>query len=252
VHPEAQDHLQREDRMTRTRPGVVTYKNAAGEQIAAPLDRDSLTLGRARTCDIVVRLPTVSRLHARIEEQHERYVLFDAGSSNGTFVNSQRIDGGHPLTSGDTIWLGSPHAVLMFVDPEETLALPVSNAPAPLQIDEQARTVQVHGVPTALSPLEYNLLVFLAHNHATVCTREECFRAAWGQPYDHATCDDALNACIAKLRRNLRQSADSVGRDPPALVTVPRVGFRLDTPIVWAERAEPTIAPVLSASSAES
>ncbi|MEP7188813.1 MAG: hypothetical protein ABI901_06470, partial [Roseiflexaceae bacterium] len=61
--------------------------------------------------------------------------------------------------------------------------------------------------------------------------------AVWGQPYDHATCEDALNACIAKLRRNLRAAADSAGQEPPQITTVQRVGFRLDSDVAFAPHA---------------
>ena len=88
--------------------------------------------------------------------------------------------------------------------------------------------------PVQLSPLEYGLLLHLAHNPGTVCTREGSFLAVWGQPYDHATCEDALNACIAKLRRNLRAAAESAGQEPPQITTVQRVGFRLDSDVAFA------------------
>jgi len=92
-------------------------------------------------------------------------------------------------------------------------------------------------VPVQLSPLEYGMLLHLAHNPGTVCTREGTFLAVWGQPYDHATCEDALNACIAKLRRNLRSAADTAGQEHPPITTVQRVGFRLDCAVAFAPGA---------------
>jgi adenylate cyclase len=49
------------------------------------LFRDSLTLGRAETNDIVVIDPMASRVHARIEKRADQFALVDQ-SSNGTFV----------------------------------------------------------------------------------------------------------------------------------------------------------------------
>ncbi len=114
--------------------------------------------------------------------------------------------------------------------------MPSSVAVPPLYIDEDAHIVQVYGVLADLSPLEFNLLLHLATNPGTVCTREGSFLAVWGQPYDHATCEDALNACIAKLRRNLRTAAQATGHEPPAITTVQRVGFRLDADVAFAPR----------------
>jgi DNA-binding response OmpR family regulator len=163
--------------------------------------------------------------------------LFDAGSANGTFVNGQRIEQGWQLRSGDTIWLGLSDVTISFTDPEETLVAAAEDRPPALLIDEDARTVKAHGVLVQLSPLEYGLLLHLANHPGTVCTRESCFLTVWGYPYDHATCEDALNACIAKLRRNLRAASASAGQEPPQFTTVQRVGLRLDADVAYAPRS---------------
>jgi DNA-binding response OmpR family regulator len=216
---------------------MLTYRPADGDEVRIKLRQDVTTLGRSDSCSVVIPLPVISRLHARIELQHDRYLLYDAGSANGTFVNGKRIEQPLQLSTGDEIWLGSADVTLHFSDPEETLVMPQSIAPAPIFIDEDARTVMVYGVPIQLSPLEYGLLLHLAHNPGTVCTREGTFLAVWGQPYDHATCEDALNACIAKLRRNLRSAAESARQEPPPITTVQRVGFRLDAEVAFAPGA---------------
>lgn len=221
--------------MPRTKPGILTLQLAAGGGAQIRLELDVTTIGRSQSCVIVVPLPTVSRLHALIELQHDRYVLSDADSANGTFVNGRQIGQGHHLSTGDEIWLGTPEATLSFSDPEETLVV-AGGLPPPLLIDERARAIQVYGVPAFLSPLEYGLLLHLATHPGTVCTRESCFQEVWGQPYDPATCEDALNACVAKLRRNLRASAESAAMEPPPITTVPRVGFRLDAEVAFAPR----------------
>jgi DNA-binding response OmpR family regulator len=220
--------------MARAHPGILAHQRADGNEEHILLQREVTTLGRSDTCDVVVNNAKVSRLHARIELQNERYVLSDAGSRNGTMVNGQSITTGHLLATGDEIWLASRDVVLRFTDPEETMMLPIANVPPALYIDEQARTVQVYGVESPLSPLEYRMLRYLAANAGKVCSREDCFLAVWGQPYDHSTCEDALNTCMAKLRRNLRSTAEMVGNEPPQITTIQRVGFRLDTSATFA------------------
>jgi DNA-binding winged helix-turn-helix (wHTH) protein len=212
---------------------LLAYQSATGAESYWPLDQDETTIGRSEICDLVIPHSTVSRLHARIELQHDRYVLFDAGSANGTFVNGERIEDGYQLSTDDEIWLGSSAVTLRFSDPDETLGVSLASAMPPLFIDEEARTVQVHGVPAHLTTLEYDLLRYLAHHPRKVCTREECFLAVWGQPYNHLTCEHALNACIARLRRNLRAAADHAGQKPPEIMTLKRIGFRLGTQAIF-------------------
>jgi pSer/pThr/pTyr-binding forkhead associated (FHA) protein len=224
--------------MTRAMPGLLTYRPSKGSQELIHLRQDVMTLGRSDACAVVIAQHAVSRLHARVELQYDRYVLFDAGSANGTYVNGKRIDNAHPLNTGDIIWLGSSDVILEFTDPEQTsLTQPSVGAP-PLEIDDDARTVKVYRVPVQLSPLEYSLLIQLAYNKGSVCTREACYLAVWGHSYDQAKCEDALNACIAKLRRNLRAAAQSVNQAPPEIATLQRVGFRLDTDVAIVSRAK--------------
>lgn len=71
------------------------------------LSADSLTIGRdASSSQIVVQGEGVSRAHARVARDGDGFVLHDLGSSNGTFVNGQRLAGPHRLRSGDRIRLG--------------------------------------------------------------------------------------------------------------------------------------------------
>ncbi|MDN4644982.1 ATP-binding cassette domain-containing protein [Arthrobacter sp. PsM3] len=65
-----------------------------------------LTIGRARSCDVVVDDPLASRRHAAIEIG-EHAVLRDSGSFNGTFLNGERVHGATALHCGDLIGLGS-------------------------------------------------------------------------------------------------------------------------------------------------
>ena len=70
-----------------------------------PLEGDMLNLGRAPDNHVVVNDQRVSRYHAVLKRQGTDYVLEDAGSPNGTYVNDQRIQ--HQLlTAGDVIRVG--------------------------------------------------------------------------------------------------------------------------------------------------
>ena len=215
--------------MPRVRPAMLICRSMSRAEEHVPLAQEVTTIGRSESCDVVLRSSVVSRLHARIVLEHDRYILFDAGSANGTYLNGELIVSGRQLSTDDEIWLGSSEVVLSFSDPDETLGVALHSGPLSLLIDESARIVQVYGLPVQLTTLEYDLLHYLAIRPRQVCTREECFLAVWGQPYDHASCEDALNACVARLRRNLRAAAQLAGQLPPQITTIKRIGFRLDS-----------------------
>ncbi|WP_433722308.1 FHA domain-containing protein [Nocardia sp. CA-129566] len=83
-----------------------------------PLDHgaSSVTIGRSEAADITVKDDaTVSRLHAIIERVGGCWVVIDNGlSTNGTFVNGERIGGFRKLESGDSMRLGE--SLFVFTD----------------------------------------------------------------------------------------------------------------------------------------
>ncbi len=70
------------------------------------LNKDIITLGRDITNDIVINDPEVSRHHMRLTRGAGGYTVEDLGSTNGTFVNGQRLTGAKPLNNGDMLGLG--------------------------------------------------------------------------------------------------------------------------------------------------
>lgn len=71
--------------------------------------RDStITLGRDPQCDHVLDYPMISRHHARITQTMDGFLVEDMGSTNGTFVNLQRVKGPTPvLPEKDVVSLGT-------------------------------------------------------------------------------------------------------------------------------------------------
>ena len=65
----------------------------------------SLVFGREAGCDVVVAGKDVSRRHAEIVQTPRGYVLVDS-STNGTFVNDERIEGQRILARADVIRIG--------------------------------------------------------------------------------------------------------------------------------------------------
>jgi len=73
----------------------------------AELETERVALGRAQASDIVIADTHCSSCHAFIERVGEDFVIRDAGSKNGTFVNRRRLEGPAVLSPGDEIGLGS-------------------------------------------------------------------------------------------------------------------------------------------------
>ncbi len=95
------------------------------------LEGDQLVVGRDSASAIAINDAEVSRKHARLTFQGGKYVLEDLGSTNGTFVNGQRLAGPAVLKAGDVVSLGE-QIVLMYDainnDPGATMASPRRSA----------------------------------------------------------------------------------------------------------------------------
>jgi pSer/pThr/pTyr-binding forkhead associated (FHA) protein len=72
---------------------------------------DGLVIGRDPDCALVVTDPTVSRRHAELRREGDRWVVADLGSSNGTRVNGWRIRRA-TVGLGDELMLGRHRMVL--------------------------------------------------------------------------------------------------------------------------------------------
>jgi pSer/pThr/pTyr-binding forkhead associated (FHA) protein len=74
---------------------------------AFPLNQPTITIGRDASRDIaLIADTTISRRHAHIGLEGGQHVLYDDGSSNGTFVNNVRISV-QPLAPGDIVQFGA-------------------------------------------------------------------------------------------------------------------------------------------------
>jgi hypothetical protein len=65
-----------------------------------------MTIGRAPGCDCQLSDPTVSRKHAQLLHDGDRWLLRDLGSRNGTRLNGMRVSGEIEVRPGDYIGLG--------------------------------------------------------------------------------------------------------------------------------------------------
>lgn len=133
------------------------------------LEGDQLIIGRDSSSAVAINDAEVSRKHARLNFQGGKYVIEDLGSTNGTFVNGQRLASPAVLKSGDVVSLGE-QIVLMFealsADPGATIAASRKNfqsppapaqapapAPAPQQSYSSTPTAAPAGGKTNMTPI---------------------------------------------------------------------------------------------------
>jgi hypothetical protein len=97
--------------------GVAWWAELAGDMrvawqrpnvpvLALPAGDRQIVLGRARDCDCVLADPSVSRRHAALRREGERWLLHDLGSRNGTRVNGVRLLDEAEVGPGDRVSFG--------------------------------------------------------------------------------------------------------------------------------------------------
>jgi pSer/pThr/pTyr-binding forkhead associated (FHA) protein len=70
------------------------------------------TIGRAPASDIFLDDVTVSRTHATIARDGDRFLFTDSGSLNGSYINNQQTTS-HQLSTGDEIQIGKFHMLFI-------------------------------------------------------------------------------------------------------------------------------------------
>ncbi len=90
------------------------------------------TIGRGLSCDLVVNDRLVSREHARLVIREASAAIIDLGSTNGVYVNENRVQGTEELRDGDLIVIGSQELTLKAaVSDDERVTSPRLEANAP-------------------------------------------------------------------------------------------------------------------------
>lgn len=190
-----------------------------------PLNQTIIRLGRGGDNEVVLMDREISRHHAEIRAEGEGFVIADLGSTNGTFVNEQRVTRPTRLRDGDQISLAG-RLDLVFIDSEATA--PVGGqARAALRTDPVSRAVIIRGreLDPPLSPNQFAFLELLLSQPGRVYSRNEVIEAVWPNVSIEGVTDQSIDALVRRLRERLGEL------DPHSyIVTVRGHGFRIEQP----------------------
>ncbi|NJN15766.1 MAG: FHA domain-containing protein [Oscillochloris sp.] len=152
---------------------TLTYHNSAAQRApqaaqvshSYPLDPNDpqITIGRVG-CDVVLDNPQVSRFHAQIDRAPGGgAILRDAGSTNGSFVNGQRISAPQQLNAGDVIQVGPFKLVYNLAsldqyDQRGALRIDATGLTRRVTYKSKQRII-LHDVSISIAPREFVALV---------------------------------------------------------------------------------------------
>lgn len=108
---ETQDNVDEDATMLLAGGGLfagITLKSLNAEDTDISPDKYPYIIGKSRrSCDYTISSPVISRVHVRILQEQGNYYLEDLKSTNGTFINGERINAHDPqiINLGDHITL---------------------------------------------------------------------------------------------------------------------------------------------------
>ncbi|MFL7871589.1 MAG: FHA domain-containing protein [Anaerolineales bacterium] len=182
-----------------------------------PLEAPATRMGRAVENEIVVLDKRSSREHAVIRREGRKVFLEDQNSTNGTYLNGERLLQVVQLRDGDQIKVGD--VAFVFHDPEMTSV----ETPFPeLDVDLEAAEVRVDRRLVQLSSKEFALLTLLYENQGKVCSKDEIGQVVWSE-YQQGVFDYQIENLVRRLRTKIENDPNA----PQLLVTMRGLGYKL-------------------------
>lgn len=187
----------------------IVVAEILGQEKLAPrqFDQSVIRIGRdPARCDLLFeqgKYPMVSRLHAEIHLQSERCLLIDAGSTQGTFLNGQRIVAPAELQPGFRVQFGTKGPTIVVDSIENPAPVVASTGSSPKQ--------------------EFETRVDFSHFPDTPVRPETTFK-----PVPQSKRPDAIPYVVFESggsttpegRTSLNKNATLLGRDPAADISV--------------------------------
>jgi DNA-binding response OmpR family regulator len=206
---------------------VIRRRDESPRRLA--LEEESVSLGRALECDVVLDSPFVSRRHASLRRAGNAYEIADEGSMNGTIVQGDRIEGTRMLRDGDAITIADFELTYFDHDEQEATQFFAPDVIEGLHVDLERREVWfgAQKLEVVLSPQEFALLSLLYENDGRVCSHQEIGQAVWGgeNAGNPPAYDDNM---IHRLVYRLKAKVEPAPNEPRYILNVPGSGYRLE------------------------
>lgn len=207
----------------------ITLKDPRYELTSVSNGLDALKAFEHQPFDVVildVMMPYVDGFEAcqRIREQSDvPIVILTSRDGTDDIVHGFELGADDYITKPfKTVELiARVEAILRRVEGYKARRAPPIVRVGPLEIDEPRHRVTVRGQEVNLTPMEFELLYFLAANAGQVFDRETLFREVWGYEYVGET--NLVDVCV----RRLREKVETVPSRPQLIVTVRGVGYKL-------------------------
>jgi len=183
-----------------------------------PLTGESISIGRAIDNDIIITSKRISREHAHVRRESWRVILEDMGSTNGTFLNGERVLNPVELRDEDHIRIGD--VILTFHDPDITYRDTVFPE---LEVDAAAGVVRMDRRAIELSAKEFGLLVYLYERRGRVCSKDDIGAGVWPEYEEEGIYDYQVENLVRRLRSKIEPNPS----DPQLLLTVRGLGYKL-------------------------
>ena len=207
----------------------ITLKDPRYELVAAKNGLEALKAFETTKFDVVildVMMPYVDGFEAcqRIRERSDvPIVMLTSRDGTDDIVHGFELGADDYITKPfKTVELmARVESILRRVEGYKHRAAPPIVRIGELEIDEPRHRVVVRGSDVNLTPMEFELLYFLAANAGQVFDRETLFREVWG--YDYVGETNLVDVCV----RRLREKVEIEPSHPRLILTVRGVGYKL-------------------------